>query len=1154
MQLRFLGWVISLGLVLLCGMLTYQYTQSLRKEIFVETVATLRAEVEQQAARMRQNIETNIDIIRFLHTTPPIAGITRALQHQQVDPYDGTSLEQWRERLETIFQSLIENNSDIRQLRLISAEQAGQEFLRVDREAGRVRVMPPTRLQNKQSEPYYTLASSLKAGEVYVSPINLNKEYGKIVYPFQPTYRIALAIFYDDGTRFGFLIMNVDASSLLAPFLDAKGLADELWLVDNEGYFISAPHAAKRFTQQLDPNVTLQNLYQIERNKFKGLLLSDKQGDQQWIAAEKTIFQGADTERRLYVYAVMNYAKVNQLAEERRNEVLYFFGGAMGFVLLVLAMFFRSYSTSKKLNKANSTFEAIVAGASDVVICITPQGMVKTWNNAAVSLFSTPKYLALNKPIEQLVALDQHSLSELIEKTTASQSSYVCADSITRPNQATSYVELSIAPIRYNAGSGIDSLVINLRDVTESVQTKEALEQYNAELEEKVEERTQTLQEYSHQLKIAHQQAMEASEAKSNFIATISHEMRTPLNGMMGSLGLMRQDPLSPKQQKYLSMAESSVDTLAVLINDILDLSKIESGKLEINLQRFSPRPLIESLIQTCALKAYEKGVNVVLDTSELGYSTLYSDPNRIKQILNNLMSNAIKFTQQGEIKIIAVTQELDPTTVRLSIEVIDSGIGIAEANHHRLFQRFSQEGADTAVKFGGTGLGLSICRELCELMNGKIDFESSLGEGSRFYFYIDMDAPLCQPNDLSTSLQSLRVGVVTPDQSLASVLSKTLGAWGANCQLLDNELEMLADDLDALILDNDAFDEQALLEGYLAASASLPAIIISLSYHNTVGPHLVEGDPALIKLAKPLISKDLLDALQGRIQDSLMSLEASHQEQLHHVDLSGLRILLVDDNQINLEVARGYLEPRHAQISCAGDGRECLTLVKQAYLEAKPFDCILLDCQMPVMNGYECASELRYNGKDYGSVSIPIIAMTANAFAGEKEKCLSYGMSDYLTKPIDPKILLEKVEQWTAEVRDARSHTSSAAADESEYLGWNRAAALSRMRGAEALLNKVLDIYLDSSADYMQSLALVIEQQDAPAIGEWSHKIKGFCSEIGAEQLATLMANIEQHIREQAECDFALIRSYYQQAEQEQQRLVAAINLSRKADAAPPA
>ncbi|WP_427977609.1 ATP-binding protein [Agarivorans sp.] len=1149
MQLRFLGWVISLGLVLLFGMATYQYTESLRNDIFADAAATLHTEAEQQATRMREDIETNIDIVKFLHTTPPIAGITRALSHQRVDPYDGTTLEQWCERLETIFQSLIENNSDIRQLRLISVEQAGQEFLRVDREAGRVRVMPKTRLQNKQSEPYYHTAAALKAGEVYVSSINLNKEYGKIVYPFQPTYRIALAIFYEDGTRFGFLIMNIDAGSLLTPFLEAKGLADEFWLVDNEGYFVSTPKAAKRFTQQLDPNVTLQNLYQIERDEVKGLLLSDKQGHRQWIADEKIIFQGADTERRLFIYAVMSYAKVEQLAKARRNEVLYFLGGALGFVLLVLAMFFRSYSTSKKLNKVNSTFEAIVAGASDVVICITPQGIVKAWNNAAVSLFSTPKYLALNKSIEQLVALDQHLLSELIKKTIASQSTHAFSDSITWPNQVKSYVELSISPIQDNTASGIDSLVINLRDVTESVQAKEALEQYNAELEEKVEERTQTLQEYSHQLKIAHQQAMEASDAKSNFIATISHEMRTPLNGMMGSLGLMRQDPLSPKQQKYLSMAESSVDTLAVLINDILDLSKIESGKLEINLQRFSPRPLIETLIQTCALKAYEKGVNVVVDTSDIDHSRLYSDPNRIKQILNNLMSNAIKFTQQGEIKIIAATQELDSNTVRLSVEVIDSGIGIAVENQHRLFQRFSQEGSDTAVKFGGTGLGLSICRELCELMNGKIDFESNSGEGSRFYFHIDMDASLCRLSELSQALKGQQIGVVTTDQSLASVLSKNLSSWGGGSLLLDNDAPVLGE-LDALILDGDLLDEQAWLARYQAANCSLPPIIISLSYNNTLGPHLLEGEPALVKLAKPLVSDDLLDALQGRVQASLMSLEASQQEQLHYVDLSGLRILLVDDNQINLEVARGYLEPRQAEISCASNGRECLELVKQAHLDGKPFDCILLDCQMPVMNGYECASELRYNAKDYGSASIPIIAMTANAFAGEKEKCLSYGMSDYLTKPVDPKILLDKVEQWTAEAREARSRTSPSAPANRDYQGWNRAAALSRMRGAEHLLNKVLDIFLDSSTNYMQSLGLVVEQQDAPAIGEWSHKIKGFCSEIGAEHLAAIMADIEQQTRRQADCDFALIMDYYQQAKQEHQQLLAAISESRQPSA----
>lgn len=1144
-------WSIPLLIVLVVYALNTYRHNSIRT-VYDHTAFTLQSQTREKVAVIQQSISRNIDQIRFLHSTPPISGITRAQSNGGIDNLDKTTLAQWQHRLSTIFKALIENDASIRQLRVISVEDAGQEFLRVDREGGRVTIQPTTRLQNKSEENYYEAASTLQPNQVYVGPINLNKEYGNIAYPLQPTYRLAIPIFYASGARFGFIIMNIDASPLLSALNADNSVLDAFWVVDNEGYIVFSPVDGFSFTRQLAPEITLDSVFSLSSSAHSDIveMVSKDSAQTHWFGYRSTLLTGTNTQQKLFVYGLIDKSKVLEQVNRRFNEILLLTLGAMSIVFIVLSMFYRSYAASLKLNKANLIFQAIVEGSTDAVICISPSGLVKTWNSTAAHLFNVQANLALNRNIDTLVSLNSLDLMDQIEQCKSSKSTMKFQDIVFFSDNRHLYLDIIISPVMNNHIDEIDSYVISARDVTEMVEAQEKLKQYNTELENEVDKRTLELQQHSKALEEARNKALEASQAKSNFISTISHEMRTPLNGMVGTLSLIRNHSLNTAQKKYLTMAENSVNTLSILINDILDLSKIESGKLEVHNQRFFPRDVIENMVQSTSVKAFKKGLEVVLDTTEIRHKSITCDPNRLKQILNNLMNNAIKFTQSGTIKIIASTERLDDM-VRLKIEVADTGIGIAKENQHRLFQPFSQEGADTATKYGGTGLGLSICRQLCELMNGYIDFESKQGVGSQFNFYLDINASECEAMPSECILDGVTVGISLANADLTQAVAKAVENFGGKSKAVDEPLDIWLSDLDTVVTEKDSPLFKTIIEAIESHRITHPELpnVIELSASSVLPPYRVSDQLSTILVAKPLISHDLITALIGELDTSN---DTSHDDTQNDfnptsVDLSGVHVLVVDDNEINQEVAKGFLAPLGANVKTADNGRQALDLIEQAILNNTLFDCILMDCQMPVMDGYECSKTLRFSSQYYDVVNTPIIAMTANAFSGEKEKCFAHGMNDYITKPVNAKLLIDKVARWT------RKHPSSnttqglnhmpAHPAPSRYSGWNKEAALKRMEGDDELLEHIVSIFQQSSVEYIETLEAVINHQDIDQIAHWAHKLKGLCSQIGADELSELMAELEQEVRYNEAVNFKTINEILQRSLSEFANLKTALN-----------
>ncbi|MEW1808958.1 response regulator [Pseudarthrobacter sp. NPDC080039] len=732
---------------------------------------------------------------------------------------------------------------------------------------------------------------------------------------------------------------------------------------------------------------------------------------------------------------------------------------------------------------------AIVNSTADAIVGKTLEGVITSWNPGAERIYGYRAGDAIGR--HSSFFIPAHLLAEEEAFLTAAgrdgethnyETERVRGDGSVVP------VSVTMSPIR--GSDGIHGVATIAQDITDR-------------------RRTET------ELRLARESAVESSRLKSEFLATMSHEIRTPMNGVVGLTELLLGTNLDQTQRQYLEGVKTAAEALLNLINDILDFSKLEAGKVDLELIEFDPRRLVDDVAALLSEQAQSKGLELIAYCSPEVPALLVGDAGRVRQILLNLATNAVKFTPAGEVAIrVSVTGDEGENVIRF--EVRDTGIGIDPSDHGRLFESFSQADASTTRRYGGTGLGLAICQRLTKVMNGQIGLVSTPGQGSTFRVTIPLPAAALTEDaaaDFPAPLAGLRVLIVDDNATNRLVLQSQLAGWGMipeSVDSADKALTRLREEkaagraYDVAVLDMCMPGTNGLeLARCISADKGVGStrLIMLTSTMLVTGAELTAAGIRQW-LTKPVRSSDLYDRLLRTMAPDRAPAPLPGTQAPAPSMASALgRILVVEDNEINQLVARSMAERLGYTADIVDDGAQAVSATAETSYVA-----VLMDCHMPVMDGFEATRTIRR--RDGNSRHLPIIAMTAGALAEDRDKCMAAGMDAYLTKPVDLTRLAELLTTWVP---------STLPPNGGQALDPGRLEILRSLGGgnAQGLLPEAAAAFREGIRPSLASLRQAILDQDADALTQAAHKLKGAAANIGATGAAAICDQLEREGRD---------------------------------------
>ena len=1041
----------------------------------------------------------------ILRATSLSSDLSRVLHHENA---------QDKKNLQGRFLELILASESFDQIRLLNAK--GFEYIRVNYNDGKAEVVSEEMLQDKSGQAYFKeVFDELKRGEIYVSALTLNEEFGQVEQPLKPVIRLSTSIYNDSGQKTGVLVFNYLGSALMDKIDEIKQADDySVMLLDEQGHYLKGPTEEENWSEQLGISGGFRNefasiwsmIYQLKKGQ-----VTDKRGIFTFDEIS-TEFKSKDKVGFRYWKVVLHVQPIKWTVQDLKDHPIFVTSVILAILIYIIAARFvaiavvATYKDRRRIDDLlhEVEFQKFALDEHAIVSITDVKGDITYVNDKFCKISGYEREEIIGKN-HRILKSDEHSdeFYKNLWKTIAIGNVWNGELKNFTKNGGYYWVNASIVPFLNDKGKPFRYIAIRTDITAQS--------------------------EVSEQLEYALDKSFEATQAKTDFLANMSHEIRTPMNAIIGLTDLCLQTELSSRQRDYVWKTNAAGKSLLGIINDILDVSKIEAGKMDIEAIPFNLDKVFDNVWTIMSDRACDKGLELLFSRTKDVPFNLIGDPLRLGQILINLVSNAIKFTESGEVVLYVTSEKNTDGKINLTFSVKDTGIGMTGEQVEGLFKSFSQADTSTSRNYGGTGLGLSISKQLINLMGGEIWAQSEYGSGSSFHFSLELDVDDNMAFDdvfISTELQGKSALVVDDNDTARDILTQYLDDFGFNVTLAKsgqealNILENANPPIDLVMMDwcmpmMDGMESARRIKNDPRIAVSPRIIMVSAFVREDIlsedGSENLSGF-----ITKPVSPSSLYDGIMeafGKNAHASMMVRGANKISLEHlIPIQGARILLVEDNEINQQVASENLMNAKLVVDIAENGQIALDM-----LEANDYDLVLMDIQMPVMDGYEATRLIRSQEK---YKSLPVLAMTANATVEDKKKTARAGMNGHISKPIDPvdmfNQLLEHIEPGDREIPAVTLNQASddEERDLSSIKGLDSAAGIIRIGGSEASYRKILTKFVNSQMDAVDKISQALDANEQDEAQSLLHTLKGVSGNIAAVTLEQATKELEKAMK----------------------------------------